>query len=721
MPFKKFNFRLSIKLKLLLICTVLVTIPSVIVGLFNYNTFRSEAYNNIEKDLRLISQGWQITTQVYIEQMKRILKREESLVEQRMESIARDVRKMFAIADSLYGPSPSDENLQDIYTRISDIRIGRRGYVFLMKPDGTYILSGSDKTNGINVINTLPRTKYLFWQGVLERAKALGPNDTFVVHYSWEDVESQAERPKLTALTYFAPWQIIIGATISYTDFKSYDLERLLKNELKDKIARQQIGVNGYLWVIDSIGDYVVSRDRLRDGENILDMTDHRGHAFIREIIRQAKRLMPGETHTFNYTIKELGSRSYASKIGLFTYNSDWDWIIAACADYDDFLKGLKAMQRHIFRITVFFIILGILIAYSFASIIANPISQLERVANHAASGNLDAVIDKRILKQSDEIGQLAQSFVVMITNLKNKIRQIEESRAELLKANQNLKDMQSQLLQSEKLSAIGHLAAGVAHEVNNPLGFISSNIEVLSQYSQTLIVLLKTAERVNDAVNKGDLSFAKQLISEFEKKRKSGNVDFLSEDTVQLLDETKDGVERIKNIVRQLRTFARADTDVMAPENVATMMENALALVWNELKYKITVTRDYQPTPPILCNHQKITQVFVNLLINAAQAIKEKGYIRVKIAADKKEVSVHISDTGEGIPEDNLQKIFNPFFTTKDPGVGTGLGLSISYDIIKQHQGDIRVESRLGEGSTFTIVIPIYNPKNRATHSYSS
>jgi signal transduction histidine kinase len=707
----KFHFRVSIKLKLLLICTVLVTIPAVIVGIFNYNTFRSEAYNNIEKDLSLISQGWQITTQVYIEQMQRILKREESLVERRMESIAKDVNKMLAIAYALYGNEPSADEMQLVFDRIKDIQIGRRGYVYLMETDGTYILSG-DGTDGKNVINSLPRTKYLFWQGILERAKALGPEDTFVIHYSFDNENNRSNRPKLAAISFFAPWKIIIGASINYTDFKSYDLERLLKTELKEKIARQQIGPNGYLWVIDSIGDYVVSRDRLQDGENILDMTDINGKLFIREIIRQARRLMPGETYTYNYTIKELGKRNYSSKIGVFTYNSDWDWIIAACADYDDFLKGLKAMQRHIFRITFFFIILGILIAYSFASIIANPISQLEKIANHAAGGNLDAVIDKRIMRQNDEIGRLAQSFAVMITNLKNKIRQIEESRAELVKANQNLKDMQSQLLQSEKLSAIGHLAAGVAHEVNNPLGFISGNIEILSQYSRNLIVLLNIAEKINMAVEEKDLDRAKRLLNDFQEKRTSGNIDFISDDTLALLNETKDGIERIKNIVKQLRTFARADTDIMSPENVATMMENALALVWNEIKYKITVTRDYHPTPPILCNHQKITQVFVNLLINAAQAIRDKGFIRIKITSAKQNVIVQITDTGEGIPEENMQKIFNPFFTTKDPGVGTGLGLSISYDIIKQHNGDIGVVSRVGEGTTFTLSFPFY--KNR-------
>jgi PAS domain S-box-containing protein len=272
----------------------------------------------------------------------------------------------------------------------------------------------------------------------------------------------------------------------------------------------------------------------------------------------------------------------------------------------------------------------------------------------------------------------------------------------ELEKAYQELKATQAQILQREKMASIGQLAAGVAHEINNPMGFITSNLGTLGKY------LSKITEFINVQTKTLEDRKAKDILEELKEIRKKLKIDFILEDIGQLIEESLEGAERVKKIVQNLKTFSRVDEAEFKFADINECIESTLNIVWNELKYKATLKKEYEQLPLTKCYPQQLNQVFMNLLVNAAHAIEKQGEIKIKTWNGDGFINVSISDTGCGIPPDKINRIFEPFFTTKEIGKGTGLGLSISYDIIKKHNGEILVESEVGKGTTFTVRIPV-------------
>lgn len=235
------------------------------------------------------------------------------------------------------------------------------------------------------------------------------------------------------------------------------------------------------------------------------------------------------------------------------------------------------------------------------------------------------------------------------------------------------VKEVETQLIQMEKMASIGTLAAGIAHEINNPLGFLISNLQTLRDSVQNL--------------NEKAL-LEKQFI----------------DDLRAITQESLEGGLRIKRIVSDLRTFSRRSEAQMILVDINQVLESTLSIIWNEIKYKVSVMKDYQAKTNILADTTQLSQVFLNIIINAGQAIAEKGTVTISTYEDNQNVYVKLSDTGCGIAPEDLSKIFEPFFSTKK---GPGLGLSVSYNIIKQHQGEIKVESKTGSGTTFTIALP--------------
>jgi len=295
-------------------------------------------------------------------------------------------------------------------------------------------------------------------------------------------------------------------------------------------------------------------------------------------------------------------------------------------------------------------------------------------------------------LRQAEAIRRQAEILDRTSSALVLKNRELEETLTELKLA-------QSQILQQEKLASIGQLAAGVAHEINNPMGFISSNLGTLSKYLDRLVEFIGVQETAL-----GDSRTDLTLVSESKGKLK---IDYLIQDARDLIDESLDGAARVKAIVQNLKSFSRVD---QAEEQLADLnecLETTLNITWNELKYKATVHKEYGDLPLLKCFPQQLNQVFLNLLVNAAQAIDKQGEINIRTWADEETVMVSIADSGCGIPADKLGQIFEPFFTTKPVGKGTGLGLSICYDIIKKHAGKIAVESTEDTGTTFTLTLP--------------
>jgi two-component system NtrC family sensor kinase len=265
---------------------------------------------------------------------------------------------------------------------------------------------------------------------------------------------------------------------------------------------------------------------------------------------------------------------------------------------------------------------------------------------------------------------------------------------------------LQQKVLQSAKLASIGELAAGVAHEINNPLGFVMSNCNSLTQYVNSLDKYIAAIERSRkDSVQNGE---ALQTVSQIHKLKEELDIDFIREDITSLLKETQDGLKRMSKIVSDLKTFARAESDTPEKHQVNSLIDDALNLVRNETKYKLEIVKNLGELPEITCFPNQLVQVFTNLFINAAHAVEKKGTLTISTSSDVKHVSIAVWDNGSGIPENLLPKIFDPFFTTKEPGKGTGMGLSISHSIVEEHGGTITVHSKEGEGTEFVIDLPL-------------
>ncbi len=279
----------------------------------------------------------------------------------------------------------------------------------------------------------------------------------------------------------------------------------------------------------------------------------------------------------------------------------------------------------------------------------------------------------------------------------------LEHSHNQLKRAYQELREAQDQALQSEKLASIGQLAAGVAHEINNPLGYIGSNLSSLKQDINDLFQLVESYRKTLSNLPLDQES--KKRLTELEEEL---DLDYLRKDLPQLIEESQEGVDRARIIVRDLKDFSRAGDGRFTLTDLHQGLESTLNIAHNQIKYKAEIIKDYDPDlPEIVCIPSQINQVVLNLLVNAAQAISDKGTITLRTRHDHATVTIEVSDTGCGIPPEIKNRIFDPFFTTKPQGQGTGLGLSLSYGIIQRHHGRIEVESSPGEGTTFRIVLP--------------
>lgn len=307
-----------------------------------------------------------------------------------------------------------------------------------------------------------------------------------------------------------------------------------------------------------------------------------------------------------------------------------------------------------------------------------------------------------RIVNDDAGVPLRIDGITVDITQHKNDEDLLKQRNGELQTALDKIQEVQGQLVQSEKLSSIGQLAAGVAHEINNPIGYINSNLTSLKNYVEDLLALVAIYETTEPA-----LAGSTQL-SQVEAFKHKIDLEFLKTDVLELLEESHEGASRVKKIVQDLKDFSHAGgADDWQWADLHTGLESTLNIVNNEIKYKASVIKEFGDMPPVWCLPHQLNQVFMNLLVNAAHAIENEGTITVRTGAEDDHIWVEVSDTGKGIAPEHVNKIFDPFFTTKPVGKGTGLGLSVSYNIIKKHNGEFRLDSRVGVGTTFRIVLP--------------
>jgi two-component system NtrC family sensor kinase len=387
---------------------------------------------------------------------------------------------------------------------------------------------------------------------------------------------------------------------------------------------------------------------------------------------------------------------------GFLMYPIEWgetNFYIAPGASKGDAQAVLKNVNYAFISVVSAVILLLIITIIFTSSWVLKPLYELVEALQSFESQEQVITIP---VKNDTEIGLLTESFNQMSLKISQARRDLKRKIDELESANKELRETQTKLVHSAKMISLGQLVAGVAHELNNPIGFIFSNMAHLRDYSQKLISLVETAEK-----KPADLA----------KKKEELEFDYIVKDLPKLILSCEDGAKRTKDIVLGLRNFSRLEEAKLKEIDIHEALDTTLQLLQGEIKGRIEVFRNYEPVPHIHCYASQINQVIMNILSNAVQAIDGPGKIWIathslKNAQSKEgRIQISIQDSGKGMSVTTLEKIFDPFFTTKEVGQGTGLGLSISYGIIQNHGGEIQVRSEVGVGTEFIIVLPIQPP----------
>lgn len=286
---------------------------------------------------------------------------------------------------------------------------------------------------------------------------------------------------------------------------------------------------------------------------------------------------------------------------------------------------------------------------------------------------------------------------------LKQSEAQLQRLVRELTNANTKRQQAQDQLLQAERLASIGFLAAGVAHEINNPLGYVNSNLHTLADYTNALLRIVEAYEQAALTADIPSEPFARVIALQSEL-----DLDFIKDDVGPMLSESKEGIAKVKQIVQALKDFSGVDAMSASKEaDIGQAIETTMSLLANQLRH-CDVRNELGELPHVACVPAELRRVFMSLLLNAAQAIETQGVVSIRGGCEGDEVWVEIADSGKGIPPDVLPHIFDPFFTTKPLGKGAGLGLSIAHGLVKLHRGRIEVASELGHGARFTVYLPV-------------
>lgn len=406
----------------------------------------------------------------------------------------------------------------------------------------------------------------------------------------------------------------------------------------------------------------------------------------------------PGSEPFFDLNVR-------AAPYGFLIYPLDWgitNFYVALGASKSEAKAVLKNVNYAFISVVSAVVVLLILTILVTSTWVLKPLYELVEALQSFESQEQAVTIP---VKNDTEIGLLTESFNEMSKKIWQARSDLRKKITELESANKELKDTQTKLVHSAKMVSLGQLVAGVAHELNNPIGFIYSNMTHLKDYSEKLIEIAEVAER--------DPPKLPILKEEYE-------FDYIVKDLPKLVASCQDGARRTRDIVLGLRNFSRLEEAKLQEVDVHQSLDTTLNLLQGEIKNRIEVHRQYEPTPLIHCYASQINQVFMNILSNAVQAIEGPGHIWISTTAlkdfkgskDRRGwVQVSIQDSGKGMSSETLEKIFDPFFTTKGVGQGTGLGLSISYGIIQNHGGEIQARSEKGVGTEFIIIIPVYPP----------
>lgn len=481
--------------------------------------------------------------------------------------------------------------------------------------------------------------------------------------------------------------------------------QRFQNNEFDEKeaqfralkrISMMRYGTNGYFWIND-LNARMLMHPIMPDlvGRDLSGLKDINGKYLIMEFVKVCKDNGGGYV---DYKWPEPGVGNPVEKISYVKHFVPWGWVIGTGLYTTETQRTLEVLRSDLLIGTAGIILVLVIINIIIALRIARPINRLSEFSNSLK----EDISLKAPLEGSRETRQMAMA----LNETAEQLAVTLVSRDRLDAALNSLTAMQSQIFQSEKLASIGQLAAGVAHEINNPMGFINSNLATLKKYTGRMAEFIELLSE--NILSNGNDETTKYVAD----KRRLMKIDRILTDSLTLIEESIEGAERVKRIVQDLKSFSRIDQTDCVLINLNEALDTTINIAWNEIKYVATLNREYGDIPLVKCFPQQLNQVFLNLLVNAAHAIGEnQGTITVRTWSESEYVFVSVADNGSGIPEEIRQRIFEPFFTTKEVGKGTGLGLSISYDIIRKHGGEITIESEVGSGTSFIVKLLVEGP----------
>ena len=313
--------------------------------------------------------------------------------------------------------------------------------------------------------------------------------------------------------------------------------------------------------------------------------------------------------------------------------------------------------------------------------------------------------VDREVAER--QVEELSIELQEVTDKLNQRTEIVTEQNEKLRKNTLELEQIRVRLVHSDRMATIGKLVSGLADELTEPVSFVSNNISSLSGYVSDLAEII--AKQYSYIDNQKSF-IACSKIREIKKLKKKINLDFVLQDSHKILIESVDGIERIEQMLVELADFSTVENTELIEEDINQLLEKALFLACSELRYKVEIVKEYGQLPRVVCDRGGMVQVFLNLLINAAQAIDSKGIVTVRTGMHSSMIWVDIADTGPGISEQDLAEIFDPFFTSKSPGKGAGLGLHLVREVIEAHDGRTNVMSREGQGTTFRLMLPVNN-----------
>lgn len=376
---------------------------------------------------------------------------------------------------------------------------------------------------------------------------------------------------------------------------------------------------------------------------------------------------------------------------------------------HGDIYGQLVIFQDSLKNLVIDFLIFGLIASYYLTKMIITPLLELVEGAQELSKGNFNYRFKQTKYLEFNELiltyNQMAISLKEMYKELDKKVK---ERTIELENANNELKSTQAMVVHSEKMRSLGELVAGITHEINNPINFIYGNMTHLKNYSKALFEII-------DAYEKLETNFSDEQKKSLSALKEKIELNFIKEDLPMLIQSCKEGTERTKNIILDLKNFSRLEEMVVNKIDLSKEIDTTLNILHNKMKNKITIIKNYDADIPLVEGYGgQLNQVFMNIFDNACYAIKEKGKISIYLQKKENDVIIRIEDNGCGMNPEQTSRIFDPFYTTKPVGEGTGLGMSISYKVIQRHNGKISVESAEGKGTVFTICLPVFMKENK-------